>query len=306
MTHRIDEQITFRKLEALLAFMEAGSLARAGECLGSSAVSVHRALRSLEEAMRCALFRHEGRSLVPLEAAHVLADAAREVLHAMRMGVQATREAGGYSSEQMRIGSLYSLTIRLVPRLVLALKVRKPLLHTELVFSSNEKLVEKLRSGSIDAAFIVLPLQAADIESYPMLEDELLFAAPPGWTRCRGDEVDLLDCIEERFVSLGDDFATDRGMREAFAVAGYQPRIAMRTDDIFSLMSLVSGGIGCALLPSRAKDAFVGQVQWLRLAPPYRVKQQVGMVFLKARERDPNILALLSTCRTMDHRAKAG
>ena len=40
MLPRIDEEITFRKLEILLAFMESGNLARAAELLGVSAVSV--------------------------------------------------------------------------------------------------------------------------------------------------------------------------------------------------------------------------------------------------------------------------
>ena len=39
MLPRIDEEITFRKLEILLAFMEAGNLARAAEQLGVSTVS---------------------------------------------------------------------------------------------------------------------------------------------------------------------------------------------------------------------------------------------------------------------------
>ena len=54
MLIRIDEDITFRKLEILLAFMETGNLARAAERLDISTVSVHRALHSLEagRAMR--------------------------------------------------------------------------------------------------------------------------------------------------------------------------------------------------------------------------------------------------------------
>ena len=46
MPQRIDEDITFRKLEILLAFMESGSLGRTAEQLGISAVSVHRAMSS--------------------------------------------------------------------------------------------------------------------------------------------------------------------------------------------------------------------------------------------------------------------
>ena len=39
MLPRIDEEITFRKLEILLAFMETGNLARAADRLGISAVA---------------------------------------------------------------------------------------------------------------------------------------------------------------------------------------------------------------------------------------------------------------------------
>src|SRR3954465_4603675 len=83
MLPRIDEEITFRKLEILLAFLESGNLARAAEQLGPSAVSVHRALHSLETGARCALFRHEGRNLQPNESAHALAEVARDVLRTM-------------------------------------------------------------------------------------------------------------------------------------------------------------------------------------------------------------------------------
>jgi len=296
---RIDEQITLRKLEALLAFMQTGNLAQAGEALGTSAVSVHRALHSLEQAMRCALFRHEGRQLVALESAQVLAEVAREVVCAIEQGVRATREAGGYSANHIRIGSLYSLTLRLVPQVVTKLKVRKPDLRTELVLSSNADLLHRLHHGSVDAALLALPVAAQDVESWPMFEDELLFASPPDWRTLPDAEVDLRVHVRTGFVSLGEEFATSKSMHAAFAAAGYTPRIVMRTGDIFSLMSLVRGGIGCALLPARVKEVFLDRIQWRALAPAFRVRQRIGLAFLKARERDPNILSILSVCRML-------
>lgn len=103
MPERISEDITFRKLEALLAFMETGNLAKAAETLDVSTVSVHRALHSLEEGLRCALFRHEGRNLLPTEAAHVLADVARDVIKTMADGVRMTREAAGIQPTSSRL-----------------------------------------------------------------------------------------------------------------------------------------------------------------------------------------------------------
>src|SRR4051812_21376684 len=157
MAARIDEEITFRKLEILLAFMETGNLARAAEQLGISAASVHRALHSLESGTRCALFRMDGRNLLANEAAHALADVAREVLHIMSDGIRSTRELAGYAAERIRIGSLYSLTHRVVPALVMGLKLRKSEIQTELVLGSNADLLRKLHEGAIDAALMGEP-----------------------------------------------------------------------------------------------------------------------------------------------------
>jgi LysR family malonate utilization transcriptional regulator len=87
--------------------METGNLSNAAEALKVSTVSVHRALHSLEQGGRCALLRHEGRNLKTTEAAQMLADVAQDVLTLMSEGVRATRKAAGYSSDRLKVGSLY-------------------------------------------------------------------------------------------------------------------------------------------------------------------------------------------------------
>jgi LysR family transcriptional regulator, malonate utilization transcriptional regulator len=303
MRDRISEEITFRKLEMLLAYMEAGNLARAAELLDVSTVSVHRALRSLEEGVRCQLFRHEGRNLNPTDAAKVLAEVARDVLKAMSDGIASTREAGGYSSDRMRIGSLYSLTITTVPRVLIDLKVRKPDLQAELVLGSNVDLMSKLKQGEIDAALAAMPEADPDVESMALFEDDIYFAAPVGSRYAGMDAVDLRACSKERFVSLSEGFATYKGFVEAFRVARFTPNVVMKVGDIFSLMNLVSGGVGYTLLPGRVRDVFKDKVQLIALQPEYLMHQTIGLHFLRTRERDPNLLALASVCRVAHREA---
>ena len=297
MRHRISEEITFRKLEILLAYMQAGNLTRAAELLDVSAVSVHRALHSLEEGMRCTLFRHEGRNLLPTDAAQVLAEVARDVLKLMADGVNATRQAGGYAADSIKIGSLYSLTIKTVPTLLIGIKLRKPDLQTELVIGSNADLLQKLRQGTIDATLMAIPEDEADIESIPLFDDDIYFAAPVGSKYANMDCVDLSACAGERFVSLTEGFATYTGFMEAFRIARFTPDIVMKVGDIFSLMNLVSGGIGCTLLPGRVRDVFPHKVQLIPLQPRFLMRQHIGLNFLRTSERDPNLLVLASVCR---------
>jgi len=297
MLPRIDEEITFRKLEILLAFMEVGNLARAAEQLGVSTVSVHRALHSLEAGTRCSLFRLEGRNLQPTDAAHALADVAREVLRAMSEGIRSTREMAGYAADRIRIGSLYSLTSRTVPALIMGLKLRKPDIQTELVLGSNDHLLRNLRDGVIDASLMGFPEGASDLESQLLFEDDIYFAAPAASDYAKKQEIDLGACADERFVSLTEGFVTYSGFVDAFRVAGFTPNVVMRTGDIFSLMNLVSGGIGCTLLPGRVRPVLPSDVQLIPLQSKYRMRQKITVSFLRTRERDPNLLALLATCR---------
>ena len=299
MAPHFDDDITLRQLQVLLAFMEAGNLARAAEALQTSAVSVHRALHALEEAMRCVLFRQEGRNLVPTAAAQRLAESAREVARLLADGVRSTRELAGYAADRLRMGSMYSLTSRAVPALVLGLKQRRPELQTELMLGSNADLLAKLREGTIEAALMAVPAGAADVEFEPLFEDEVLFAAPSTSRYAQLAEIDLGACADERFVSLTEGFATQASFAEAFRIAGYVPQVAMHTGDIYSLMNLVAGGVGCTLLPGRMHNVLPPNVRLLPLQARYRVRQTIALNFLRSRERDPNLLALLAVARTL-------
>src|SRR4051812_20854487 len=128
----IDEEITLKKLEVFLAFMRLGSLARVSEELAQSAVSVHRSLHSLEEGLRVPLFKREGRNLAALPAAYAFAHHAQRALSECSEGIRKVREMAGVDGARMRIGSLYSLTLRCIPQLLIGLKFRKPELQIDL------------------------------------------------------------------------------------------------------------------------------------------------------------------------------
>jgi LysR family malonate utilization transcriptional regulator len=303
MRSQISEEITFRKLEVLLAYMEGGNLNSAAEMLDISVVSVHRALHSLEESMSCKLFGHKGRNLIPNEAAHVLTDVSREVINLMVDGILATRRIAGYSAGLVKIGSLYSLTTSTAPEVIIGIKLRRPELQTELVLGSNADLLHKLKQSAIDAALMAVPAADPDIESIPLFEDDIYFAAPTGSPYAQQPAIDLRQCAHEKFVSLIEGFITYHGFQEAFRVADFSPNVVMKVGDIFSLMNLVSAGIGYTLLPGRVRDVLGDKLQFIPLTPQFLMRQTIGLSFLRVRERDPNLLALAAVCRMLKHRA---
>jgi LysR family malonate utilization transcriptional regulator len=294
----IREEITLKKLEVFLTFMRVNNLSRVSEIFGQSAVSVHRALHTLEEGLGCQLFKREGRNLIPLDPAYAFAEYAKRAIDACEEGIKAVREVAGLNAPKLCIGSLYSLTLRCVPRIVVGLKLRKPMLDISLTMGSNRELLRGLAEGSLDAVIIGLlePVSGSDLESVPLFDDTIYLAAPLGSPYANHAEVDLAQMTGEKFVALREGFVTSQSFLRAFRNSGFEPHIEMEVSDIFSLINLVSEGIGYALVPGRM-GAFTPRIQLIPLVAKYASQQSITLVFPRSRERDPNLLALAAECR---------
>nr|WP_314539015.1 LysR family transcriptional regulator [uncultured Massilia sp.] len=303
----IDEEITLKKLEVFLAFMRLNSLARVSDELGQSTVSIHRALHSLEQGLRCPLFRREGRNLAPLPAAYAFAKHAQRAVSETEEGVRKVRDLAGLNANRLKIGSLYSLTLRCIPQLLMGIKLRRPELQIDLTLGSNQQLLRSMDDGRLDAIVIGLqaPLDDPQLLAVPLFEDEVHLAAPLGSPYAGRAHVDLRDLKGEKFITLGGGFVTSDSFDHAFRQAGYVPETIMRVSDIFSLINLVGGGMGYSLLPGRISE-FSTRVDLIPLDARYASHQAITLLFSRSRERDPNLLALAAECRMYGKEQRLG
>jgi len=294
-----DEMITLKKLEIFLTFMKVGTLSEAANQLQLSSVSVHRAIHSLEEGLKCPLFLQEGRLLTPLPSARVLEERVTQVLNDLQDGITSTREVAGIYSNQFKLGALYSLTINTLPQLIAGLKRRKSDLNIELSLGSNSSLLSKLRNFELDVIIISSEKTLEDDEftSLPLFEDELMLAVSRDSSLAKQHNIKLEAFQNENFVTLSSGFATAEDTKKVFQRAGIQPNVVMEVGDIFSLMSMVSGNVGYAILPRRVEHVFDNKIKLLSIENMPDMKQHVVMVCLASRERDPRILNCIVECR---------
>jgi len=192
------------------------------------------------------------------------------------------------------------LTVSTIPELVMRLKLRKSSLDIDLTLGSNQVLLEQIASGRLDAIIIALHRahQNAELLSVPLFDDDIFFAAPIGSPYATRARVDLDDARNEKFVALNDEFATATDFGELFRRAGYVPNVVMRVGDIFSLINLVSGGVGYSLLPGRM-ESFNPRVRLIPLVPPYTSQQIITLLMLRRREGDAHLVTLAEECRRL-------
>ncbi len=182
------------------------------------------------------MFKHEGRSLTPLESAYVLEERAQKLIQDVVESVRLTREAAGFSAERFKLGSLYSLTVKTVPQLIMGLKIRRSELNIDLILGSNIDLLYKLKNMEVDAA-LVSPDESVndpDCEQIPLFSDDIFLATPADSKFAQRTEVDLAEVRDETFITLTQGFATHQDGKRVFEQAGFEPKVAMQVNDIFT------------------------------------------------------------------------
>lgn len=218
----------------------------------------------------------------------------------MTRGLEATRKVAGVGQGRLRIGTLYSLTLETVPRIIMGMKLRRPELELDLTMGSNQMLLDMLEDDALDAILIATnegEFNNSAFDVVPLFEDDIFLAAPATEQLDTTAPAELRDYARRKFVSLAEGFATYAGFQDAFQVAGFEPEIVTRVNDIFSMISLVQAGVGFALLPGRMKKVYENDVQLLKLAEPYQMRQLISIVYSHHRERDADLLALAAEGR---------
>ncbi len=296
----LNEELTLRKLEVLCSFIRTGSLSKTAEELHLSSVSIHKALHSLESGIGCALFIKDGRQLKALPAAIYLAEASVDLLADVDRILKKTRAKAGVESGQIRLGSMYSLTANIIPRVIMGTKIRRPDLDIDLYLGSNEDLMKRLSEGNVDAVVMAVPTRdlPEGVQVVPLFEDQLFLASSKN-NKPAEASIDLSEYRNEKFLTLQDGFATTSGFYEAFQLAGFAPNVVMKVGDIFSLMNMVSGDLGRSLLPGRVKALMGDAIEFTPLLPKYQATQHIALMYLQANESNPNILALAAETRML-------
>ena len=156
----------------------------------------------------------------------------------------------------------------------------------------------------VDAILVSLDdsVNDPDCAQIPLFSDDIFLASPINSRFAQRTEVDLAEVRDETFITLTQGFATHQDSNRVFKQAGFEPKVAMQVNDIFTLLSMVSSEVGYALLPGRIAAVYENRVKLIPLQARYRLQQHIGVVFLKAKERDPNLLALLAECRMYANR----
>jgi len=277
---------TLRQLGYLVELSERLSFRAAAEAQFVTQSTLSAGIKELETLLGVQLVERDRRHVRLAPVGEEVAARGRELLAATTDLVEAARSGARPLSGPLRLGAIPTIAPYLLPRVLPPLRRAYRELKLYLREDLTERLLERLRAGSLDVALIALPYETGDLYVVELFEDEFSFVAR-----------DTDPALREKDVALGRIDAGDMLLLEEghclrdHAIAACGPRRArwesrVEATSLTTLIQMVAGGLGVTLLPRITLDA--GILEGTRLvAHPFSPPAPSRTLALVARRTSP-------------------
>lgn len=181
-----------RQLRYFVTVAEELHFGRAAEQLHIVQPAVSQQIRRLERELGVALFNRSTRTVTLTEAGRLFLPHARDVLAAVARARTAIDEHRAGQAVALRLGTSSGLGARL-ETILAEFARRAPHAHVELVSTTTEDRLNRVRSGDLDATLLRGDRAEPELELLPLWQDELMVALPAQHDLAANDTVEFAD-----------------------------------------------------------------------------------------------------------------
>lgn len=229
---------------------------RAAERLSMTQPPLSQAIRALEDTLGVALFARTKRSVaLTAVGAALLPDVRRLLASADALPPLARRLARGEAGS-LALAFVSTADYGLLPSLLRAFGARYPQVRLQLAEATSDVQIDELVAGRIDAGLVIPPVpprHAAGLSYLPVVREPLVVAMPAAAAHGGSEDepVHLADLAALPLVIFPRRLAP--GFYDiitgCYGAAGETPRIGQEAIQMQTIVSLVSAGMGVALVP---------------------------------------------------------
>lgn len=242
-------QISLKQLVYFIAVAESGSISKALTSLNVSQSVVTEAIKKLEDTLGAELFTRHARGMILTHAGHQFLRHAHEVLAALRNAEQAIRERPDATTGQLNLGVTSLVTAYYLPYLLDRFERVFPGIQVAVVEDRRGYIEHLLINGELDVAVMnVSVVDKQALETRTLLQAPWRVWLPTNHPLVQREAVSLGELRSERFLYLRND-ELEEVAQQVYRLSG-SPPVAIRTDSIEAVRSLVALGIGIAVLPN--------------------------------------------------------
>lgn len=278
-----------RQLRYFMAVAEAGNFSRAAATLHMSQPPLSVQVKALEDELGVRLLErsNHGATLTPAGAAFL--EEARAALARLESARRRAQLAGKGDIGMLSVGFVSIADYGVLPPALKSFRAAFPQVEVQLHELTTDAQIRELRANRLDMGIALAPVDDPELDFRRLHDEELVLALPSGYRAGRAqDAIDLRLLAAESFIVPPRDIAP--GLHDVIIAqcraAGFTPRITQHARQMQTVISLVSSGMGFALVPSSVRNLNRAGVQYRRL----RGKSASVELGIITRKRDGGLL----------------
>lgn len=235
-----------RQIRHFLAVAETGSFTKAKQRTGVSQPALTASVAKLEAEYQVKLLDRRRSRVVPTEAGQRLIERAHVILRACNSVRAQVKSVDG---EVLRIGVLRTFAARPVCRLAKVFSRLRPDVTIELSDGTGADLRAQLADNRLDAFIARIDEPEPALTSKLLLKERFVLAVANDHRFARENAIRLGDLDGESFIARTGCEIYQQTTR-LLAELNIHMRYAYKTDQDYRALSLVSAGIGVAIVPA--------------------------------------------------------
>ncbi|HEY3506882.1 MAG TPA: LysR family transcriptional regulator [Actinocatenispora sp.] len=239
-----------RQIEYFVAVADERHFTRAAHRMHVAQSGLSASVRALERELGAPLFVRSTRRVELTEAGRALLAEARRTLHTVTAAREAVAAVQGLLRGSLSIGTIQCLGGIDLAHALGRFRTAHPGVEIQLRQASSPALIEQVRTGAIDLAFVSAPVDGtAGVALTPLDEQPMVVACGPHHRLAGADRVELAELAGETFVDFAPGWVTRDVTDHALRVAGVDRHVSLSVNDVHSLLDLVAQDLGVALVP---------------------------------------------------------
>jgi LysR family transcriptional regulator, transcription activator of glutamate synthase operon len=291
-----------RQLRYLVAVADEQHFTRAAAREHVAQPALSQQIRRLEAELGVTLVQRTTRRVAMTEAGDVLVARARRAIAELEAATAELQSLAGVQAGRLSVGALHTMGPVDLSLLLATFHRRYPGIELTVREQSSEELAGMLRDDEIDLAFLSVTerIQSHGLTLDPLVREELVAVLPPDHRLAGRGQVQLAELAQDAFISFREGARLRELLVTAAASAGFAPRIALESNESRRIRSLVSRGLGVAILPRSDSEGPGSMVAVSALAGP-ELQRDVTLAARAQRRLSPAALAFRTlTLRMFD------
>ncbi|MEW6690899.1 MAG: LysR substrate-binding domain-containing protein [Pseudomonadota bacterium] len=261
-----------RQLRHFIAVAERLHFGRAAAALHISQPPLSRSIRDLERRLGATLLARTRRRVELTPAGARFLEEARRLLAQLEHALLEVRRTAAGEGGRLRLGFVSLADYGVLPGLLKAYKAARPGVALALREMLSPEQAAALAAGELDFGLLLPPVAGADLE-HMVVQRERFLAALPARHRLarRRARLAVRELAGEAFVMAPREIAP--GLHDIVSGiarrAGFVPRVAQEAIQMQTVVSLVSSGLGVAIVPACLANLGRRGVRYRELADPH-------------------------------------